>query len=310
MAHPRPNKSTNVRANMIRFGVGVAQGISPELAGRVAEELFVTPGRGRRPAREEGWLAAAAPFPLRVDGQPIAAWAWGAPEAPPILLVHGWAGRGGQLGALAAPLVAAGFRVVTFDAPAHGASPGRRLTLVAQARVVAAAAAAAGGALAGIVAHSFGAAAVTLALARGLRAERAVYLAPVVRVEKAVRRFIRWARLGEVAAAELRRRLERRAGAAIAEIDASTLAPSMITPLLVLHDEDDREVPIAEGQAIASRWPGAHFLPTQALGHQHILRDPDVLHQVTRWLTSGEVPRPAIEELERELFRPSLRRTA
>ena len=46
-----------------------------------------------------------------------------------VLMVHGWNGRGAQLGAFAPELVHAGFRVVTFDTPAHGRSPGRATNL-------------------------------------------------------------------------------------------------------------------------------------------------------------------------------------
>ena len=48
--------------------------------------------------------------------------------APSVYLVHGWGGRGSQLAAFVEPLVAAGHRVVLFDAPSHGDSdpgPGR-----------------------------------------------------------------------------------------------------------------------------------------------------------------------------------------
>ena len=49
------------------------------------------------------------------------------------LLVHGWEGRGAQLGSLVGPLVEAGLSVVAFDAPAHGDSPGNRLYLTDEA---------------------------------------------------------------------------------------------------------------------------------------------------------------------------------
>src|SRR5690606_9574208 len=48
---------------------------------------------------------------------------WG--EGPAVVLVHGWGGWRGQLGAFVAPLVERGRRVVAFDAPGHGeAAPG------------------------------------------------------------------------------------------------------------------------------------------------------------------------------------------
>src|SRR5690349_395790 len=82
-------------------------------------QQFLTPDRHVRPAREEEVRATGTP--LRLGGG-LAATAWG--EGPPVLLVHGWAGRGTQLGEFVAPLVAAQRRVVALDAPAHGDSPG------------------------------------------------------------------------------------------------------------------------------------------------------------------------------------------
>ena len=41
-----------------------------------------------------------------------------------ILLAHGWSGRGTQLVKFADALVAKGYSTVSFDAPAHGKSPG------------------------------------------------------------------------------------------------------------------------------------------------------------------------------------------
>ena len=46
------------------------------------------------------------------------------------MLSHGWDGRASQFSVLARDLIAEGYRVVSFDAPAHGASAGRRTYLV------------------------------------------------------------------------------------------------------------------------------------------------------------------------------------
>ena len=42
-----------------------------------------------------------------------------------ILLVHGWSGRGTQLFKIADKLVKVGYSTISFDAPAHGKSPGK-----------------------------------------------------------------------------------------------------------------------------------------------------------------------------------------
>jgi alpha-beta hydrolase superfamily lysophospholipase len=94
----------------------------------VAMDLFMTPHRHTRPAREHEALSLATPFDVGLgDRMTIRAWRWG--SGPAVLLVHGWEGRGAQLAAFVDPLVEAGLSVVTFDAPGHGASTGSRSSL-------------------------------------------------------------------------------------------------------------------------------------------------------------------------------------
>jgi pimeloyl-ACP methyl ester carboxylesterase len=71
--------------------------------------------------------------------------------------------------------------------------------------------------------------------------------------------------------------IERHIGVEWAAIRGSVLAPRLSQPLLVVHDEQDREVPISHGESFAAGWPGARFLRTKGLGHQRILRDADVV---------------------------------
>jgi alpha-beta hydrolase superfamily lysophospholipase len=44
-----------------------------------------------------------------------------------ILLVHGWSGRGTQLFKIADELLKQGYSTISFDAPAHGKSPGKTI---------------------------------------------------------------------------------------------------------------------------------------------------------------------------------------
>src|SRR5262245_23744728 len=111
-------ESPTLRA--VRAGHRVLSAVTLETAAARAERLFLTPPRPRRPTWEVELLAGAEARPMRVGARRIETWTWG--TGPSVLLVHGWGGRGTQLGAFVAPLVAHGFSVVTFDAPGHGAS--------------------------------------------------------------------------------------------------------------------------------------------------------------------------------------------
>src|SRR5262245_14171103 len=121
----RPDKSTIVRSSLpplrqrlLVAGLGGLSHLAPGVAARLAERLFLTPPRHPAPDRERDLLAVARTGVVRVNGGRVRTWTLGA--GPRILLVHGWGGRGGQLGAFVEPLVARGFSVVWFDGPAHG----------------------------------------------------------------------------------------------------------------------------------------------------------------------------------------------
>jgi len=271
----------------VRAAFGCLGRRAPGLAAGVAEALFLTPARFRRPERERRWLEAAAPFTVRAGGRRIAAWSWGEPDRPAVLLAHGWAGRGSQLGAFAGALAAAGLRAVAFDAPGHGDSAGRRSSLLAMSDALLAVAESAES-IAGVVAHSAGAAAATWALRRGLPAPRLVYVAPPAELSSYALTFGAAVGLPPAVAGRMQRRIEGRFGVRWHELHGLGVARSLRAKLLVVHDRDDAEVALADGAALAAAWPGARLLATAGLGHRRLLRDPEVVTAVIDFLSAEE----------------------
>ena len=254
----------------------------PPLAGRWALDLFCTPMRHAEPAREKELLRTAEAFTVPFQNVHLAAHAWG--EGPAVLLVHGWSGRGAQLGAFVQPLVDAGHRVVTFDLPAHGRTPGRRLhgfdgrdAVLRMGEAV--------GPLQAVIAHSFGAVCTTLALKEGLAAGRVAYLAPACHLDQAVRGFARQLGLSWPVEWGLREEMERTFGPGVwAQVSGSVIARSFNLPALIVHDIEDAEVPWREGQSLAHAWPGARLITTSGLGHRRILRDSGVVREAVEFV--------------------------
>ncbi len=257
---------------------------SPPAAARAAEALFLRPPRFARPRREWRWLDEAEPVRFRYRGDELPGWSWG--SGPAILLVHGWAGRGSQLGAFAAPLVERGFRVVTYDAPGHGAAPGRRSSLPEFAAAVSAV----GDQLwplRGVVAHSLGAAATLVALSKGLVVDRLVFAAAPADLSYFTEGFVRIVGFPAATARGLERRLERRFGFTWSELEPLALAPRLPQPpLLLVHDREDREVPFEQAEALAAVWPGARLDETRGLGHRGLLRRPEVVERAAEFLAA------------------------
>lgn len=295
---------------LTRAALQTAYVVSEDLGTSLAERLFTTPRRHARPDRERSVLATARELTIEVTLRAprwngartsVAAWKWG--QGPTVLLVHGWEGRGSQLGSFVEPLVAAGMSVVAFDAPGHGDSPENRLYLTDLADTVADVAHATGPTHA-IVAHSFGAAAVLLAHARaGLAAERNVMVAPNVLIGDAVRRFAHLVGLDDRDRAALEQRLADQSGVGVDELALDRLAGIRTDALLVFHDHDDHEVPFEHADRLAAIWPHAELRTTEGLGHRRILRDPAVLAATVAFLREG-LDAPAsdlVREVDRQL---------
>jgi pimeloyl-ACP methyl ester carboxylesterase len=218
-------------------------------------------------------LASARAF--RVGG--LAAWRWGG--GPPILLAHGWEGRGSQLGAFVEPLVSRGFSVVTFDAPAHGASPGTQATLRDFANAIRAVGARVGTPV-GVIGHSFGALATLMAVKDGLSPSSLVLIAP-----PSPKEHLAWfesaLEIPSPVMSELKRRFEHRVGRSFDEVEGPALAEGLGLPGLVLHDRTDKEVAWQRSAEIVRAWPAATLQLTERLGHRRILKDAAVVSRVT-----------------------------
>lgn len=278
-----PGKSTNVRFIAVSSLLRISAKVSRPLAARILERLFVATRRFDAPEREREWLARLSSTTFSSRGRELAAWTIGGGRT--VLLAHGWEGRGAQLGAFIDPLVNAGFRVVTFDAPGHGASHGRQSSLIEMADAMADAGSALGPIYA-VIAHSAGAAATTVALSRQLELERAVFIAPPTDLGGFLLKVSRKLGLSDEVATLTRRSLESKFDIDWDTLRAETLAPTMKTPLLVIHDHADREVRFDNGQRLTAAWPGARLQTTDGLGHRRILRDPEVIASAVAFVGS------------------------
>lgn len=277
--------------SMLRLAFRTLQRVAPGPAARWAERLFFTPPRARLTREQREVIELARPFSVRVEGRRIAAWSWG--DGPVVYLVHGWGSRGGRLAAFVPPLVAAGFQVVTHDAPGHGASEGRLSSMPDFARALRGVVDTVGP-VEGLVGHSMGASASALAMHWGLRVPRAVFLAPAADPPAFALRFgVDSLGLAAATVDRVRANSERRLGIRWTDLQVPLLARELRVPLLVIHDRDDPIVPWADGSAISSAWADAELVTTNGLGHRGIVQAPDIVARAVGFLSRGSETRAA-----------------
>lgn len=265
---------------LVKTAGRVAGALAPRWTEKTAARLFITP-RKRRVSPETGpWTV------MRVPRLAPHLAVWSAGKGPTVLLVHGWEDDHGSMMRFAAPLIERGFRVVAHDQPAHGRSEGKRATIPDFARALAGVAREFGP-VHGVVAHSVGGAAVAIAMAEGLKIGRVAIVAAPAEAVTYIRDTARRLGLSEKRAAGMLAEISRLAGYPAEMIDARTLSRGLDVPVLFVHSDNDRVVPLADGFANAEAWSGATLRLVSGLGHRRILDDAAVIQTVVDFIAPG-----------------------
>ncbi len=292
----RLDKSTNGRVDLgilLRRLRRLAATVLPERAARRSASVMLTPRR-RPDAYASDLLRSDTADRVPYGNRWLRVWRFG--EGPAVLLVHGWAGAAAQFDPWIEPLVGAGYRVVAFDAPAHGGSGGHSTNIMDVAGAVQLVGGLAGP-LRAIVAHSFGAPASLMALRHGLVAERLVLLAPPLSLGEHSAAVARALGLPMLVRSRMQRRMESRLGFLWQETDSDRALDALdrkrAQPTLLIHDRHDREVPFASSERIAAAVPSARLVATDGLGHARILRNARVIGEALAFI--GEAQTTAVK---------------
>lgn len=259
---------------------------TPEAWAELAVDVFLRPPPpSRMPPREQGYLASAVRGTVGTRHGELAQWTWGGAGARTVLLVHGWAGRASQLGAFAEPLVAAGFRVMAFDGPAHGESPGCQAHVPMLAECIADIAGQTGGVHA-VIGHSMGAASAAMATMVGFVPRGLVLIAPPLSHRRRAERVAARMELTPAVWSAFFAAAERRTGWKDADVDMRVVARRAPCPVLVLHDPEDDSTDYAGSVEFTALWAGARLVPCPGRGHIRILATAEVVSEAVRFVAA------------------------
>lgn len=215
----------------------------------------------------------------------LATFTWGDAAQPAIVIAHGWELQAGYMTHFVAPLRAVGFRVVAFDAPAHGQSGGRELNLPDYVRAYASVCAHAGNVV-GLLGHSFGGlAALWLCATQPLASvQRVVSVASSAGADLLTRNYIRLNGLTEAEGQDFVDVFKLCFGAEPDDYTIKNYGPRIGVPTLIVHDRRDTMVGFDESDQILAHIPNATRLATNGLGHRSILRVPEVIAATVAFL--------------------------
>lgn len=276
---------------LIRFMYNNIGPLFPAYFGKLAYQQWFTTARFKTPAYELPALRSAAKEYLNVNGLELAVYIWqdrSIDAKKTLLFIHGWTGRGTQVANYIKPLNDIGYRVISFDGPAHGNTSGKQTSLLEFTDVVFALDQHFGPFDAAIT-HSFGGMVLAYAMSLGLKVNRAACLCPPKNFQVLIENFQRILALPDSVMKVMARKTYESHGQIIRDaVNTVNNVKHLGCRGLLIHDEDDIEISWHSSEEIARAWPGARFIKTKGLGHRRIIHDKEVIKHIIDFIDDDD----------------------
>jgi esterase/lipase len=275
--------NTPLLLKFVRWIFPRLEAIAPSLAHRYFIKIFFTPLKYRVPEKEKEIRQKAKKFSLQADGKKIQCYEWG--KGPVVLLVHGWAGRASQFRKIIEALIVAGYKVVGFDGPAHGESEGKSTNIIEFENVLRKIYEVTGVPEA-IVAHSFGGGAVLYAAMLGLPVKKLINIASPTIGDEIIDTYLRTINGSWSTGNFFKGYMLEKFNKTFDEFTAMYFIGHIHNPpqLLLIHDEDDKEVYIRHAEELKKLYPEAILFRTKGLGHTRIMKDEAVINRCVTFI--------------------------
>ena len=258
--------------------------ISPKLITLFAARLFTTPIKHKIPKRELEMELTSVQKLINIPAidKEVVLYQYGK-SAKKVLLVHGWSGRGTQLFKIADELQKAGYSTISFDAPGHGKSPGK-MTIMTDFIATIIEIDKQMGPFEAAIGHSLGGMSVLNAIKKGLKVNHAVIIGSGDIVEDIMDDFVAKLELKPKISTLLRLHFEKKYGVKMNSYSAYLAAAEITIPVLVIHDQNDPEVPVKAGIHIHKYLKNGELMLTEGLGHRKILGNNAVIEKIIQFI--------------------------
>jgi pimeloyl-ACP methyl ester carboxylesterase len=279
----KPSQSLRIPRSILLISTFFAL-ISTKLVTVFASKLFTTPIKHKVPKRELEMDHKSKQNLIVVPAinKSVMLYKYGE-GVKQILLVHGWSGRGTQLFKIADAVIKEGYSTISFDAPAHGKSPGNTTIMVDFIASILEIDKQFGP-FEAVIGHSLGGMAVLNAIKSGLSVSNATIIGSGDIVQDILDDFISKLELKPAISSSLRLYFEKKYNENMDSFSAYKAAEKISIPVLVIHDNDDHEVPVKAGIHIHEHLKNGELMLTEGLGHRKILGDPAVIKKIIEFI--------------------------
>ena len=280
---PNHKQSLKIPKLILLFSKIIAS-ISPKLSVLFSAKLFTTPIKHRTPKRELEMEKKSIQKLIEIPAinKKVMIYKYGESDKK-ILLSHGWSGRGTHLFKIADELLKAGFSTVSFDAPAHGKSPGKTTimsefveTILEIERQF--------GPFEAAVGHSLGGMSLLNATKKGFAINHLAIIGSGDVIQDILDDFIAKLELKPSTSSQLRLHFEKKYKVKMDDYSGYKSAIEITIPVLVIHDKNDTEVSVEAAIHIHKHLKNGELFLTEGLGHRKILGNSEVIEKVVRFI--------------------------
>ena len=258
--------------------------LNKNYAAKQLVKLFSTPRKRVVRKRETDILDQAKQSFFEVNGERVATYEWGSGSKTAILF-HGWESNAGSIGAFVEPLLDRSYKVVAFDAPAHGNSEGKRSNLLyfkKTARLIVE--------QIGVpdiaIGHSLGAnAIIMLAREDNIKIPKVVLISPLNRLMSVFEEFQQILSLPKGVFKRFIQKFEEQADYSFNDFYFQSIGKeSPLTQVLLLHDIADQITDFNHSKEMNEAWPETQLKPISGSGHYRILWQDKTLETVQEFI--------------------------
>ena len=259
--------------------------ISKRHAAKSAFTLFCTPMRRTR-IKSAKVFERGESIHFTFQNYTIRGYRWNHPSEKKALILHGFESTIKNFDRYISALVKKGYEVCAFDAPAHGNSTGKRISLpvyLATVRKIQELY----GPFDSFVAHSFGGLVLShfLETIKDNANLKVVLIAPVTEIVSSMDSFFRFLHIGNGVREEFDKLIYERSGFMPDHYSIRRAMNSIRSQVLWFHDQTDELTPVSDAlKVMADNHDNVRFRITNGLGHRGIYRDNKIYKETIEFL--------------------------
>ena len=279
--------SQRLAISYIRTKFKLLSAISKKKAAEKAFQLFCTPQR-RNVKPIPKIFEQAEKLHFKLNGHTVNGWRWNHPAERRVLILHGYESSVTNFDRYIRPLLKKGYEVLAFDAPAHGKSSGRT-TLMPEFIASILEIDKQFGPFDAAIGHSLGGMSLLNAIVSGFKINRLVIIGSGDIIQDIIDDFVLQLELDPKFNDLLRIHFENKHNALMDNFSAWHSAQKTQISTLVVHDQNDAEVPVKCAYHIHENLKNSELMITKNLGHRKILGDKNVIAKTVDFIKKKKI---------------------